>query len=182
MMESIKEKYFRLRPNIKEGDLILFHGKRVISKIIQKSDGDAYYNHIGVVGEIAGALFIIDSNADGVKPYRLSDRVYSYEDGDFIILRPKATKKNIDLALSKLLKKADIKKYKYDFLNGAKALFNRWFGFKFKTHDDSNRKICSMFVLPYALELDMVYPLDDMNNLFFPQDYIRNEKSVIEIN
>jgi hypothetical protein len=39
-----------------------------------------------------------------------------------------------------------------------------------------------MFVLPYALELEMVFPLEDMNNLFFPQDYIRqlNKSIVIE--
>lgn len=181
-MENIKEKYTRLRGKIEQGDLILFHGKKALARIIQESDDDAYYNHIGVVGEIAGALFIIDSNANGVKPDRLSDRIYKYEDGDFIILKPKATKKDIDSALSKLLKKADIKKYKYDFFNGAKALFNRWFGFNFKTHENPNRKICSMFVLPYALELDMVFPLNNMNNLFFPQDYIRNEKSVFIIN
>ena len=36
--------------------------------------------------------------------------------------------------------------------------------------------ICSMFVLPYSLELDIVYPLSDMNDLFYPQDYVREIK------
>ena len=62
---------------------------------------------------------------------------------------------------------------KYDFINGAKALFNRWFGLNLKTKKVYNRDICSMFVLPYALDLEMVCPLNDMNDLFFPQDYYR---------
>lgn len=178
MSENNKDKYLRLRPQIEQGDLILFHGKKVLARVIQESDGNAYFNHVGVVGEIAGALFIIDSNAIGVKPERLSDRIYSYDNGDFAILKPNKTKIEVTQALANLLIKADEKKYKYDFFNGIKAVLNRWFGFKFKTYDDPNRKICSMFVLPYALELDMVKPLDDMNNLFFPQDYIRQSNDV----
>ena len=30
-----------------------------------------------------------------------------------------------------------------------------------------------MFVLSFALDLEMVFPLNDMNDLFFPQDYYR---------
>lgn len=179
-METIQEKYVRLRPQIKEGDLILFHGKSLLSRVIQESD-HAYYNHIGVVGEIAGSLFIIDSNRKGVKPDRLSDRVFSYKDGDFVILKSLKTKKEITKALSRLLNKADYVKPKYDFLNGAKAMYNRFFGFigfKFKTKINTFRVICSMFVLSYALELDMVYELENMNDLFFPEDYVRKIKNV----
>jgi hypothetical protein len=39
-----------------------------------------------------------------------------------------------------------------------------------------------MFVLPFALELEMVLPLTDMNNLFFPQDYIRQLYKATKIN
>ncbi len=176
-METIKEKYVRLRPQIKQGDLILFHGKSLLSKVIQESDQNAYFNHIGVVGEIAGSLFIIDSNKNGVKPDRLSDRVYSYADGDFIILKPLTIKKEITKALSKLLKKSDYVKPKYDYINGIKSLINRLLGTNLKTKPNPYRVICSMFVLPYALELDMVYPLEDMNDLFYPQDYYRYIKN-----
>jgi hypothetical protein len=175
----IKEKYARLRPDIKQGDLILFRGKRLLAKIIQESDSNAYYNHIGVVGEICGALFIIDSNANGVHPERLSERVEGYS--DFTILRSENNSRAINKALTKLLKKHDNVDIKYDFINGAKALFNRWFGLKFKTKKIYNRDICSMFVLPYALDLEMVFPLKDMNDLFFPQDYFRqiNKANII---
>jgi hypothetical protein len=168
----IKEKYSRLRPEIKQGDLILFRGKRLLAKIIQESDSNAYYNHVGVVGAICGALFIIDSNANGVHPERLSERIEKYS--DFTIIRSYKNYRAINKSLKKLLKRQDEIAIKYDFINGAKALFNRWFGWNLKTKKIYNRDICSMFVLPYALDLEMVFPLKDMNDLFFPQDYYRN--------
>lgn len=178
--DFIKEKYARLRPQMKEGDLIVFRGRKLISKIIQESDSDAYYNHIGVIGDICGSLFIIDSNGNGVHPERLSERVLGYS--DFTIIRSEKSKPTIDKYLQILLKKQDDTEIKYDFVNGAKALFNRWFKLNFKTKKVYNRDICSMFVLPYALNLEMVYPLEDMNNLFFPQDYIRQLYKAIKIN
>jgi len=181
-METIKEKYIRLRPQIKQGDLILFRGKKILARLIQQSDDNAYYNHIGVVGEIAGSLFIIDSNKHGVKPDRLSDRVFSYEKGDFTILKSNCSTQKIKSALSKLLKKADYVKYKYDFFNGAKAMLNRFFKTNFKIKINPYREICSMFILPYALELDIVYTVVEDNKLFFPQDYIRFLKNGYLIN
>jgi hypothetical protein len=167
----IKEKYARLRPDIQQGDLILFRGHKLISKIIQESDSDAYYNHVGVVGKICGAVFIIDSNANGVHPERLSSRIEEYS--DFTIIRSYKNYRAINKSLGKLLKRQDETEIKYDFINGAKALFNRWFGLNLKTKKVYNRDICSMFVLSFALDLEMVFPLNDMNDLFFPQDYYR---------
>ena len=176
----IKEKYARLRPVMKQGDLIVFRGRKLLSKIIQESDSDAYYNHIGIIGEIGGALFIIDSNGNGVHPERLSERVLGYS--DFTIIRSDKKQKEINESLKNLLKKQDETEIKYDFVNGSKALFNRWFKLNFKTKKVYNRDICSMFVLPFALELEMVFPLTNMNNLFFPQDYIRQINKATKIN
>ena len=47
---DIIEKYKLLRPNISDGDLILFRGTGVIAKIIQWCD-KSYWNHIGIVLE-----------------------------------------------------------------------------------------------------------------------------------
>ena len=176
----IIEKYARLRPEIHQGDLILFRGHKLLSKIIQESDSDAYYNHVGVVGNICGALFLIDSNGNGVHPERLSERIEGYS--DFTIVRSTKTQHLINKSLSKILKKQDSVKIKYDFINGAKAVLNRWFGFKLKTTKIYNRDICSMFVLPYAVDLEMIFVLEDMNNLFFPQDYVRQINKAIKIN
>jgi hypothetical protein len=178
--DFIKEKYDRLRPIMKQGDLIVFRGHKLLSKIIQEADRDAYYNHVGVIGEISGALFIIDSNGNGVHPERLSERVLGYS--DFTIIRSDKDENIIGRALKNLLKKQDDTEIKYDFVNGAKAVFNRWFRLNFKTKKVYNRDICSMFVLPFALELEMVLPLKEMNNLFFPQDYIRQLYKASRIN
>lgn len=176
----IQEKYDRLRPIMKQGDIIVFRGHKLLSKIIQESDSNAYYNHVGVIGEISGALFIIDSNGNGVHPERLSERVLGYS--DFTIIRSDKSQEEINEKLRNLLKKQDDTAIKYDFVNGTKALFNRWFKLNFKTKKVYNRDICSMFVLPFALELEMVLPLKDMNNLFFPQDYIRQLYKATKIN
>jgi hypothetical protein len=170
-METIKEKYTRIRPLINNGDVILFRGEKALAKIIQECDSNAYYNHVGIVLKIHGALFIIDSNAKGVEPAKLSERIEKYV--DFDIMRSLENEALIQAALQIVLRKQDNKKIKYDFCNGAKALLNRKFKTKFETHIEDYRNICSMFVLPYALELKIVKLPSEMNNLFFPQDYIR---------
>lgn len=175
MNETIQEKYARIRPLINDGDIILFRGKKALAKIIQECDSDAYYNHVGIALKIHGALFIIDSNANGVEPARLSERIEKYV--DFDVMRSFDNEKAIEIAIQKSLLKQDQKKIKYDYCNGLKALLNRKFKTSFETHIESYRNICSMFVLPYAIELKMVYLPDEMNNLFFPQDYVRYRKN-----
>ena len=176
MKEDIQEKYSRLRSSIKHGDVILFHGTEALAKIIQESDSDAYFNHIGIVGEMSGVLFIVDSNAPGVHPERLSVRINRYAEsgGDFAIRRSKKTSEEIDTAfynvMNTLEKEGEVK---YDFVNGLKSLLNRRFKTKFKINPKEDRMICSMFVYPYLLELEMVRVFLFNNTLFFPQDAIR---------
>ena len=172
------DKYAEIRHLVKQGDLILFHGHSAVSRIIQEADDDAYWNHIGVVGEIAKSLFIIDSNAFGVKPERLSSRVRKYESGDFLVIRSTKKIKEIATALEKLLKYSDTHKIKYDYKNGIKALLNRFFFTSFEVHQTKDRKICSMFVYEYAVELDMIHNVIDNDRLFFPEDYIRYKKDI----
>lgn len=179
--ETIQQKYARLRPFISQGDLILFHGERLLAQTIQESDNDAYFNHVGVVGEITFAKFIIDSNANGVEPDRLSERLLKYK--DFCVIKPNKTTKEINLYLSELLMRQDQHKIKYDFINGAKALLNRLCRTNiFKTKQVQYRKICSMFTYDYALKLEMIEPMKDEDRLFFPQDYIRFIKNATVLN
>ena len=176
-MELIKEKYTRIRSKIENGDVILFRGNHLLSKIIQESDSDAYYNHVGIVLKISDALFIIDSNANGVEPARLSERIDKYV--DFKVLRSKKTVEQINESLKFVLKKQDSSKIKYDYWNGFKAMLNRKFNFNLKIKIKNNRNICSMFVLPYAYDLDIVSMPESMDDLFFPQDFIRYGKNYI---
>jgi hypothetical protein len=179
---SIVYKYNSNRHLIKQGDIILFHGNKAISKIIRECDGDAYWNHIGIVADIAGVLFIIDSNAPGVHPERLSVRIRKYDnaDGDFMIIRSHKSELEINKALNNVLNNLEkVGNVKYDYINGIKSLLNRYFKTKFKIKIKHDALICSMFAYPYELELDAIYPATFEESLFFPQDTIRYKKSFI---
>lgn len=172
-MENINDKYKRIRKYLKDGDIILFRGTSLLSRIIRYCD-KSYFTHVGVVFQKLGALYIVDSNANGVQADRLSHRVDKYyPNGDFMVIKPTATNDEIQLALSKILTRSDGKTIKYDFWNGLKELLNRKFNFKFKIHTDATHEICSDYVSTYQVELKMV--TDDFLKLeiSFPQDSVR---------
>jgi hypothetical protein len=173
-MESIKDKYARLRPLLRGGDIILFEGVKPVSNIIRFSD-NCKYTHVGVVLEAYGSLFIIDSNRDGVQPARLSERIEQYsKGGNFIVKRALKGQDQINIEVSRLLKKTD-RVIKYDFKNGTKSLINRLIGTKLKIDSDADRMICSEFVKPYAIALKMIHSVSLGDSLFFPQDFLRYE-------
>lgn len=131
-------------------------------------------NHIGVIIEKHGALFIVDSNADGVQADRLSKRIEKYKrGGDFTIIKPTVKREFVDLEMRRLLNRSDEKWIKYDFYNGIKELLNRRFGFKLKITLNDNRDICSDFVSRYACDLDLVNQKFKDKTIVFPEDYIR---------
>lgn len=171
-METIFHKYERIRPFIKHGDIILFRGRGILARIIQNCDS-SYWNHVGVVLEINGSLFIIDSNATGVQADRLSWRIMKYQKGDFAIIQSDQSKEVVNYHMSQLLKRADTKWIRYDFINGVKELLNRKFNLKLKIRPTDDRDICSDWVRRYAEGLDLV--TEDFNKigLAFPQDYER---------
>lgn len=182
-MENINDKYARLRRYISDGDIILFHGTSIISKLIQNCD-KSYYNHIGVAIEKHGALFIQDANENGVHPARLSYRINKYApNGDFTILKPTATREEINTAMAVLLKRPDSKTIKYDFWNGFKELMNRKFGWKLRIDLDESHDICSDFVSTYQVALKMVNEDFLKLRIGFPQDSIRYAtENIITIN
>lgn len=178
-METIDKKYERLRPLIKDGDMILFHGTGIVARIIQNCD-NSYYNHIGVVIEKCGALYIIDANEDGVQADRLSQRISKYRDGgDFTIVKPLATNAEIQIALRVLLKRSDEKTIKYDFMNGFKELLNRKFGWNLKVDLDESHDICSDFVSTYQYDLGMLNEDFKKVRIAFPEDIIRYKTDLV---
>lgn len=183
---DILQKYKTIRPLIEGGDLIIFHGTGFIATVIKSSDKNedrswAYHNHIGIVVESHGALFIVDSNANGVQADRLSKRIEKYKNGgDFTIIKPTVKRELIDLEMRRLLHKSDDKWIRYDFFNGIKELLNRRFGFKLKINLNDDRDICSDYVCRYASNLDVVTKEFKDKIIVFPEDYIRyvNEENV----
>lgn len=172
-MESINDKYRRLRHLINDGDIILFHGTGFIARTIQASDR-SYYNHVGVVFKKCNALYIVDANAEGVEADRLSRRIKKYtKGGDFTIVKPLRTNGEINIALTRLLTRSDAKTIKYDFYNGVKELLNRAFGWNLKVELDASHDICSDFVSQYQIDLGLVNEQFEKLRIAFPEDTLR---------
>lgn len=165
---NIEEKYAAIRPLIKDGDLVLFRGTKLLAKIIQNCD-KAYFNHIGIVAETHGALLIVDSQAEGVVADRLSKRIKDYKNGDFCVIQSK--EEVLDAELDRIMQRQDRKEILYDYGNGFKELLNRKFGWNLKIRPNENKDICSDFVYEYACRNGFVLPFE--NRVAFPHDYIR---------
>lgn len=179
MEETIIEKYERLRPSIEDGDLILFHGTGLVASIIQNCD-KAYYNHIGIIFKKSNALFIVDANGNGVQADRLSYRISKYKEGNFTVVRPLCFREDIDIALSRILRRSDKKTIKYDFWNGFKELMNRKFNWGLKIELDESHDICSDFVSEYQLDLGLLNKDFIKVRISFPEDTVRYATDLVE--
>lgn len=133
------EKYVIIRDEICNGDIILTRGTSWLSKTIRFFD-KSYYNHAGVVMKANDRLFIVDSNAGGVKPEFLSVRLKDNE--DFCIIRPSFwAQKEIDRALNQWLDTVETG-IKYDTMLLLQIAIYRSTGIK--THfGKDNKDICS---------------------------------------
>lgn len=170
---NIIKKYQSNRHLIQHGDFILFSGTGIVASLIKEAD-KSKMSHIGLVIEVCDRFLIIDSNAKGNHPEWLSTRVESYRDNsDFCVIRSTKSKEKITEAMNNFMIQSDDERTKYDFKNGIKELFNRWFGFNFKIKLDNKHHICSQSVRKTAESLDMMYKAFESKDIVFPQDYIR---------
>jgi hypothetical protein len=168
--ETIKEKYLRLRESINDGDIILFSGNTIVSKIIRNCDRNATWSHCEIITKTKEERLLVQgANLNGVHPEYLSLRLKYHN--DFIVLRPLASRESINEALKIAFSKVD-SDIKYDYFNGFKELVNRKYGTNLEIIK-SNKSICSFFAAPYAIKLNMVLDEFDTLRLPFPQDYIR---------
>jgi hypothetical protein len=157
-----------IRPLVKPGDILLFRGHHLLARTIQYFDS-AYYNHVGVVFEAHGRLFIIDSNARGVHPELLSDRCLGYDDVG--IIRPLAAASEKRAALDKVMAAAD-DGIKYDFTLLPRIAIARTLRRDVaKGMGSERRDICSEFAARYAHELcGTCY---NTGGWITPQDFVR---------
>ncbi len=173
-METILEKYNRIRPNITDGCLFLMSKNAFISRVIRNCDDKAEFSHIGLIfSKTFGSdkrLFIIDSNENGVHPELLSARINACN--NFAIIKPLCSLSIIEDVLWNSFLQAD-ESIKYDFFGGFKELVNRKFGTTMKITRGANHKICSDWVRDVAIKQDMVNLDFGALSLPFPQDYIR---------
>ena len=160
----IMNKYNKYRSEIKNGDIVLFRGASIQSRLIQKFD-NAYYNHIGLVFESNKRLLILDSNAPGVNPDFLSSRME--ENNDFCIISPISWDENqIAEAVGAALDKA-ASHIKYDFDLLAEIAIYRETKIKLNL-DNTNKDICSEFVRRYTSLLTPAPICFDPKNLPTP--------------
>lgn len=173
-METIKEKYKRLRSFIKNGDIILFRGNSIVSKIIMDFDNHANWSHTEIVFISNERIYVQGSNLNGNHPELLSYRLNLHT--DFMIIRSLKDQKEITNALIKTFEKIE-NNIKYDFYNGIKELINRKLNLRKYNKElkitKSDSKICSFFAAPYAILLDMVTEEFKLLEMPFPQDFIR---------
>lgn len=171
MAMNIKAKYEAARPRIKNGDLVLFRGRRLLARTIQFFD-DAYYNHIGVVFKSGDHLLIMDSNREGVRPDFLSNRIRKYK--DFCIVSPKKPEAEVSEALQKSFSRGDIGT-RYDFLLLPRIAIIKKTGIDFSGLGSDRRDICSEFVRYYTDCLQIKCYRDI--KLITPQDFLRHRDS-----
>ncbi len=171
-METIQEKYQRLRPLLTDGCLFLCSKNKIVSKIIRNCD-KSEFSHVGIVFEKFGRWFIMDSNASGVHPDLLSERINIADNFCFIQPMPEVFRSHpIDEEIKQAIIYSETG-ISYDFSNGIKELVNRKIGTSLRITKRDQHDICSDYTANYAIKTYMVvYPFHSLE-LPFPQDYIR---------
>ena len=172
---NINDKYTQARPGIKAGMLILFRGTSIVSKLIQSITG-SYYNHVGVVFEANGRLFIMDANAPGVHPDLLSFRVAEYE--DFCCIDLKQTPEAVSIALGTLMDK-DSAGVKYNFGRLIMIALKDKLGVNVPEVDQSGHVICSQ----YAQEFCDLFPIPcyQKDAEMIPQGFITEADATVSV-
>lgn len=171
----ITDKYEALRALITNGSVILFRGSSALSRTIQWAD-NAYYNHSGLVFAVGERLMILDSNAQGVRPEFLSERIKQYV--DFCIIKPiDFPMWTINEAVEKAINKDASRNFKYDFLLLPKVLVSKKIYLPIN-HSliNSRRTICSVFTgFHYAIEIGFEPWTTKCieQGYFTPQDHLR---------
>lgn len=173
------DKYEQNRADILQGDLILFRKTNsALSRAIQKFD-HAYYNHVGLVFTLGNGIdkrnFILDSNAKGVRPDLLSDRMKKYQ--DFCVMRPRSgwrAMPEVEAAVARASQRA-VTPIKYDFTLLLEIAVERNLGRRVMNIENENRDICSEFAYRYAKQLFTVAFDYTKNNWGWisPQDLLR---------
>lgn len=173
-METINEKYQRVRGQINDGDFIIFSGTGFVASVIREADDDSYASHIGRVVKLRNRYLIVDSNARGNHPEWLSTRIDSYNKySDFCVVRSNLSEDIISHDVINFINQSDDERTRYDFTNGIKELLNRSFGFRLKIKLNNRENICSQSVRKSFEALNMGTLQFTLLSIAFPQDYIR---------
>lgn len=159
--------YYNIRNEIQDGDVILYRGNSLLSKMIQYFD-DAYYNHSGIVKKIGNRLFTIDMWDFGIEFVPLSRRMKKYD--EFCIVRSKETFSETTNAINFLFEKIE-RDTKYDYLLLLRIAIYKKTGIDLVNFGKKSRFICSELCQYFfdKLKIDVYKNI----NLITPQDFIK---------
>ncbi|MEW6469662.1 MAG: hypothetical protein AB1458_12095 [Bacteroidota bacterium] len=181
-MKTIEAKYKIVRDflvaNKVTAFVVLFRGSHLLARTIRFFD-ESYYNHVGVGFIMSNAtttrVMLIDSNADGVQPRFMSERIKGYE--DFSIIRYLHKNEDICHALDEALSRGE-QGIKYDFLLLPKIAWyktgdklRRLFGLPPRNRIvevTGKRDICSEFAKVFVKALG-----EETKRILTPQDFMR---------
>ena len=142
-METIKEKYDRLRSQIGNGYLINVRGSSALAHAIQWGDSkngiDAYYSHSLVAVTRGNRLICLQSMSNGVELDFLSNEIMA--NVDFCIIKPLCSQDILDKAVDEYFDQAQ-SGIPYDFMMLPKVLEQRKFGIH--VTPDKGKNICSV--------------------------------------
>lgn len=172
-MEYIQERYNTIRDSIKDGDIFLFRGTSFLAHLIRFFD-DAYFTHAGIAYWQYGRVMIIDSNAKGVRPDFISERIEEYI--DFSILRMNTTPDKIREGMIKAFEKADAG-IQYDFILLLKIAIYRKTGINIAQFGRNSCDICSEWARRVSVLCGIKCYSQDVKQLqdfITPEDFIRH--------
>ena len=175
-MESIQEKYARLRSSADNGDLFLVRGKSLLADSIKWGDAkdgvNAYWTHAGVIRKTSERLEALQSLGQGVVPSILSTEIFA--NVDFCFLKPLFPQSVKDDAVNAFFDEAE-RGIGYDYWMLPKVLAARKLGIKVQP-DDKHKAICSVsafWVYGSKLPLTCYASVKEQSAFITPQDGIR---------
>lgn len=162
--------YYNVRKELKDGDMPIYRGNGVMSKLIQTFD-NSYYNHIGVVKKVGDRLFTVEMWNKGIHFIPLSRRMDSYE--HFCIARVKnKTQEEFSSALDTLIEKIE-RDVQYDYFLLPRVAFYKKTGIDLVGLGSRTRNICSELAQTFTNSLKVRCYED--TNLITPQDFLRKK-------
>ena len=170
-LTPIQQKLANNADKIQNGDIMLFHGNEILSKIIEWAD-KSWASHSGIIIRKDRQLFILDSTLDkkanGVEIDFLINTINT--EIDFCVLRPKVDKSILENALNLAIEQG-ILQFKYNKFMLLQFLIYLKLG-KDLTHLSTRHAyICSQFVQFYTDQLGFTEYSSE--HLIAPQDFIR---------
>jgi hypothetical protein len=161
--------YINIRDQIKDGDMLLYHGKSLLAKSIQYFD-DAHFNHIGIAKWVGKRLFTIEMWNKGIDFIPLSRRMNTYI--DFSVIRPndvnpKLIQDGLDATLG--LFESD---EQYDYLMLLRIAILKKTGVNLVNLKEKNTFICSELAQYFCNQIGVT--CYEKISPITPQDFIRH--------